>query len=189
MSVPSREDITGFVLAGGQSRRMGGVNKALVDHGGQPLYRYAVENLSACCDTILINTNRDQSVFREAGFSVVEDREFLDCGPVAGVYTALSEANTPYVAIAACDQLALPALVYQTLTHEVSHQAGVYACSKQDEIPTCAVLPISLKSGAFEMLTNSQRALMAFMRQNARPVRFDHVDFANVNETRQVRRP
>jgi len=186
VGAPGPEQITGYVLAGGESRRMGGIHKALVEHSGQPLYQYAVANLQACCDRVLINTHRDQAVFREAGFCVVEDGEFQGCGPVAGVHAALSHATTPFVAIAACDQLTLPKHVYQTLALEVSEKIGVYAYSLKDIVPTCAVLPTSLKVQAHHALTSSHRALMAFMRAHARPIRFDQVDFANLNDARQV---
>jgi len=186
MRAPGAEQITGYVLAGGQSRRMGGLHKALVEYEGQPLYKYAVANLATCTNQILINSQRNRDEFEQAGFIVVEDTLFLECGPVAGIYTALSNASTPFVAIAACDQLALPEHVYRTLALEVGDSVGAYACSDRDVVPTCAVLPATLVKKAHEQLARGEFSLMAFMHSHARPVTFKGVQFGNVNRLSQL---
>ncbi len=186
MKSPDRDQVTGVILAGGQSRRMGGINKALMEYQGQPLFRYAERNLRDCCDRVVINTNRDQEAFQQAGFTTIDDGSFAGHGPVAGIRAALACVSTPFVAIAACDQLTLPAEVYQTLCAQVSDTIGVYACNESDQVPTCAVLPSGLEGAARIALESEQRALMAFMREFARPVHFEQVNFANLNHQAQV---
>jgi molybdopterin-guanine dinucleotide biosynthesis protein A len=153
---------------------------------GLPLYRYAVRNLRDCCDRVVINTHRDHEAFQQAGFFTVDDGHFAGQGPVAGIHAALARASTPFVAIAACDQLTLPAEVYQTLCAHVGDTHGAYACSAIDQVPTCAVLPVSLAAAARVSLESGQRALMTFMQEFARPVCFEQVDFANLNHQHQV---
>ncbi len=182
-----RDQVTGVVLAGGQSLRMGGRNKALVEFHGKRLYQYAVGNLEACSSRICINANRDEDVFLEAGFDVVGDGYFAGHGPVAGLRAALKFASTPYVAIASCDQMELPDEVYRTLCAEVTQTSAVYAVSGSDLIPTCAVLPVTFEVAATAALTSGQRALTRFMDEIGRQVRFDHVTFSNLNYRHQVK--
>ena len=43
---PARAAITGIVLAGGQGRRMGGVDKGLVELDGRPLVAHVIARLA-----------------------------------------------------------------------------------------------------------------------------------------------
>jgi molybdopterin-guanine dinucleotide biosynthesis protein A len=51
--------ITGIVLAGGQGRRMGGVDKGLVELDGKPLVAHALARLAPQVGAILINANQN----------------------------------------------------------------------------------------------------------------------------------
>ena len=42
---PPSPDITGLVLAGGMARRMGGINKGLVEIGGKPMIEHVLAAL------------------------------------------------------------------------------------------------------------------------------------------------
>ena len=53
------EDITGIVLAGGMGRRMGGVDKGLVELRGRPMVEWVVERLRPQVDELLINANQN----------------------------------------------------------------------------------------------------------------------------------
>jgi molybdenum cofactor guanylyltransferase len=55
----AREDVTGIVLAGGLGRRMGGVDKGLVELDGRPMVAHVIERLSPQVGTIVINANQN----------------------------------------------------------------------------------------------------------------------------------
>lgn len=165
---------------------MGGANKALVEHGGHPLYQYAVENLSDVSCEILINTHRDTHHFVSAGFQVIGDGEFEDHGPLAGIHAGMVNAATPFVAFAACDQLLLPDDIYAALFDAATAELGAYARSDTDDVPTCAVLPAGLAPRVRERLESKTLALMKFMRAHAVPVTFTDTEFGNLNFRHQV---
>jgi len=48
------ENITGIVLAGGKARRMGGIDKGLVELNGQPMITYVLDALKPQVQYILI---------------------------------------------------------------------------------------------------------------------------------------
>ena len=54
---PMSESITGAVLAGGEGRRMGGIDKGLVPLAGKPLVAWALDALRGQTAVQLINAN------------------------------------------------------------------------------------------------------------------------------------
>ena len=63
---PAKPRIAGVVLGGGQSRRMGVVNKLLVKVDGKPMIRHAVDNLRAAgADPIIVVAGHEAERVRE----------------------------------------------------------------------------------------------------------------------------
>lgn len=103
-----REDITGVVLAGGEGRRMGGVDKGLQPLRGRPLVDWVVAALRPQVATLLVSANRNPERYVAYG-EVVADRVGGYAGPLAGLDAALARARTPLVLAAPCDSPFLPA--------------------------------------------------------------------------------
>lgn len=101
--------ITGVILAGGQGRRMGGVDKGLQDLDGRPLVRWVLERLAPQVDTVLISANQNLERYAEFGCPVVFDRIPGFAGPLAGLHAALAAADTPLIVTVPCDSPFLPA--------------------------------------------------------------------------------
>ncbi len=100
--------ITGIVLAGGQGRRMGGVDKGLVDFLGKPLVAHVIQRLNPQVDEILINANREIERYAAFGHPVVQDDIAGFAGPLAGLHKGMSIAKHPYVLTVPCDSPMLP---------------------------------------------------------------------------------
>lgn len=96
-SVPTVE---GFILAGGRSRRMGR-DKALIEFEGKTLLARAVATVSAVAvkTTVIART---VDAYPESGVPVIADLR-PNCGPLAGIETALSAAKSDLVIVLACD--------------------------------------------------------------------------------------
>jgi molybdopterin-guanine dinucleotide biosynthesis protein A len=103
-----RLSITGVVLAGGMGRRMGGVDKGLLELRGRPLAAWVVDRLRPQVDHLLINANQNGERYAAFGHRVVPDLIPDFAGPLAGLHAALSAASTPLVATAPCDSPFLP---------------------------------------------------------------------------------
>ena len=88
------------IQAGGESRRMG-ADKALLPFLGQPLILRSLSRLSGLADEVLVTSNHPGS-YRFLGLTPIPDR-LPGCGALGGLYTALSVARYPYVAVVACD--------------------------------------------------------------------------------------
>jgi molybdenum cofactor guanylyltransferase len=89
--------IVGLLLAGGQSRRMGGGDKALRPLGGRPLLDHVIERLRPQVAAMVLNANGDPSRFAGFGLPVVPDSVPDFAGPLAGVLAGLdwAAANRP----------------------------------------------------------------------------------------------
>jgi len=68
------EAVTGIVLAGGQGRRMGGVDKGLQSLDGRPMVAWAIERLAPQVDEILLNANQNAEAYARFGYRVVPER-------------------------------------------------------------------------------------------------------------------
>lgn len=100
--------ITGLVLAGGQGRRMGGVDKGLQLLQGRPMVEHVIERLRPQVGTVLINANQNAGRYAEFGCPVVADEIGGFAGPLAGLHAGLHAATTPLVVTVPCDSPFLP---------------------------------------------------------------------------------
>ncbi|MCL4068544.1 molybdenum cofactor guanylyltransferase [Pseudomonas sp. GX19020] len=80
------------ILAGGQGRRMGGADKALLTLAGQPLIAHVIARLQPQAGRLLISANGDAARFAFTGLEVLPDETSL--GPLAGILAGLRAAKT-----------------------------------------------------------------------------------------------
>ncbi|MBI5886577.1 MAG: molybdenum cofactor guanylyltransferase [Deltaproteobacteria bacterium] len=92
--------MTGVILAGGQSRRMG-FNKAFIEIDGSTIIERAIWVFRDVFDEVFIAAG-DVLVYADLDVAVVSD-VIKDAGSLGGVYTALFHANADKVFVAACD--------------------------------------------------------------------------------------
>ncbi len=107
-AVAHPDQITAVVLAGGRARRMGGIDKGLVEIGGRPMIAWTLEALRGQAATLLINANRSQEAYSRFGLPVIADEHEGFQGPLAGLHAALQAAATPFLAVVPCDTPTLP---------------------------------------------------------------------------------
>jgi len=100
--------ITGLILAGGQGRRMGGVDKGLQLLRGKPMAQWAIERLAPQVDEVLINCNQNLDAYARFGYRLVPDQVGGFAGPLAGLHAGLKAAAHPLVVTVPCDSPFLP---------------------------------------------------------------------------------
>jgi molybdenum cofactor guanylyltransferase len=79
----------GLVLAGGQARRMGGGDKALIRIGEATILDRVLQRLSPWCTGIILNANGDPERFAPFGLPVIPDSVEGFAGPLAGILAGL----------------------------------------------------------------------------------------------------
>ena len=126
--------VVGLLLAGGQSRRMGGGDKALRMLGGVTLLERVLERLRPQVDALLLNANGDPSRFARFALPVVPDSIPGFAGPLAGVLAGLdwAAAQGPdymYIVSVATDAPFLPDDLVMRLTNGLMEAGSDLACA------------------------------------------------------------
>ena len=159
-SVPSRarwdgdmasvRDVLYLLLAGGQSRRMGGGDKNLRDLCGKPLLGHVIARAVPDDAIALINANGDAARYEAFGLPVVGDVVKGFAGPLAGVLTGLewAVANQPscsHVISLATDAPFLPKNLGPALVAAIEDGAELaQAQSNNRRHPVFGIWPVSL---------------------------------------------
>ncbi|MCF8378507.1 MAG: molybdenum cofactor guanylyltransferase [Bacteroidales bacterium] len=91
--------ISGILLAGGKSTRMG-EDKAFMNYLGKDLFRYPLEILEQFCDDILISSSNP--LFLETRHRIYAD-DIPGLGPMGGLYTCLKKIKNEYSIVIGCD--------------------------------------------------------------------------------------
>ena len=131
---PSPNQVTGILLAGGQSRRMGGGDKCLRSLGGQSILAHIVARVRPQVGALLLNANGDPARFSDFGLPVAADIVPGHAGPLAGVLTGMSWArdNIPgaeWIATFPTDAPFLPEDLVERLAGAVAEGTADLACA------------------------------------------------------------
>ncbi|MBN1814494.1 MAG: molybdenum cofactor guanylyltransferase [Anaerolineae bacterium] len=94
-------NLTGIILAGGKSRRMGERNKAFLELNGRSLIEIVIERVQRVCAEVLIVAG-DTSPYAGMGVPLVEDR-FHGVGVLGGLHAGLETASHELALVVGCD--------------------------------------------------------------------------------------
>ncbi|MEE8445111.1 MAG: molybdenum cofactor guanylyltransferase MobA, partial [Alphaproteobacteria bacterium] len=132
--MPDKTRICGLLLAGGQSRRMGGGDKCLQLLGGRPVLGRILDIARPQVAALVLNANGAPERFAQFGVPVAADVIAGFAGPLAGVLTGLDWARDhapgcDWVASFACDAPFAPADLVARLAAAVADGAADLACA------------------------------------------------------------
>ena len=166
-------DAVGFVLAGGQSSRMG-TDKALVEFGGRPLIEHAIGILKGAGLRVHIAGAGDSVRARlEANTAIIPDAE-TGRGPLSGVCAALRSSIARYAVFLPVDVPLIPtSLIFYLLRHARTAASPVTVASVNASPQTfpaiidreaLAVLEEKLRSGELGCLAAFEAAAVQLRR-------------------------
>jgi molybdopterin-guanine dinucleotide biosynthesis protein A len=185
--------IAGVILAGGQARRMGGGDKALLEVAGRPLLTHVIERLTPQVAEVAINANGDPARFAGFGLPVITDTVEGFVGPLGGVLAGMRWAAVrghSHIVSAAGDTPFFP----QTLTRQLEAARGDQPISMAatndperglSEHPTFALWPVNLADDLEYALTkgNMRKVIVWTSRHGCARAVFSEGDrpFFNIN--------
>jgi molybdopterin-guanine dinucleotide biosynthesis protein A len=105
------EEITGIVLAGGKSSRMG-TDKSLLLWNDKTLIEHAIDLLKPLCSKVIISSNK--KIYNFTGCEIWSD-ELPQQAPMIGIYSCLKRSKTSINIILSCDMPFLGADLLQHL--------------------------------------------------------------------------
>jgi molybdopterin-guanine dinucleotide biosynthesis protein A len=91
--------ITGFILAGGKSSRMG-TDKGLIIFNEETIIQQVIAQLKPVVNNLVIVSNN--TTYEKFGLEVIGDI-IKDIGPAGGIQSALNHSETNYNFIVSCD--------------------------------------------------------------------------------------
>ncbi|MEW6545896.1 MAG: molybdenum cofactor guanylyltransferase [Bacillota bacterium] len=163
--------VTGLLLAGGSSSRMG-FSKAVATLGGETLVARAARLLADLTGTVLI-VSRDRTVAEGLPYRVV-DSEVPGVGPLAALAAGLRECRTPWALALACDLPLFPAGLAVYMLEVASSEDGWQAVVPRWNgfwEPLAALYAPSCLAAIEEALARGERRLASFYpRVRVRPV-------------------
>ena len=113
-------NVTGIVLAGGQSRRMNHQDKAWLNFDGAPLIVRVISRIKNSVDGIIVSCNSNDPAYASLGYELIEDVDGGYQGPLAGIFSCALHVKTEFSFIVPCDTPNLPI----DLTHQLHEKIG-----------------------------------------------------------------
>lgn len=178
-TTPTRDHITGLVLAGGQGSRMGGCDKGLQLFAGQPLAYHALQRLQPQVSRCLVSANRHLDHYTGWGVPVLPDQlpDHLPPypGPLAGFLTGLTHCSTPWLLTVPCDSPFFPLDLAQRLAACAhTHHARLVLAAAPDATgqlrpqPTFALLHRSLAPSLADFLQQGGHKIGQWAQEQGR---------------------
>ncbi|ACZ42372.1 molybdopterin-guanine dinucleotide biosynthesis protein A-like protein [Thermobaculum terrenum ATCC BAA-798] len=187
------KDITGLILVGGKSRRMG-FNKALIEltPSGPTVIQTVADKLKDVCpEVILVGSQLEP--YRFLNLPQVPD-EFPNTGSLGGIYSGLKSARTDYALVVACDMpflntellkymISLPR-DYDVLIPVLDEPEPMHAIYSKRCIPWIAQ---SIESGSYRIIGWFDRAKVKYIPKET-IARFDSdfMSFFNMNTPEEL---
>jgi molybdopterin-guanine dinucleotide biosynthesis protein A len=156
-----KSELTGIVVAGGKSLRMG-TEKGLIPFGAKPLIIYPVAILKKVCAKVLISANSSSYDF--LGLPVIAD-QMQGGGAMAGIYSALLASDTGYNLVLSCDMPMITENLVQYLIKSVRKCDATVAWHQGFAQPLCGIYKRSLVVELESHIREGKLKLLTFLKK------------------------
>ena len=167
-------EVTGIILAGGKSSRMG-TDKGLLKLNGKSMVEYVIDALTEMCSRVLIVSNNIE--YRRYGIDVVKDI-YEDKGPLGGLYSGLMNSNSQVNICVSCDIPNVNADVFKFLLCHIENYEVILPSYKDRLHPLMGVYSSNCSS-IFEtqIKNNLLKVETACKLMNYKTVELTEIDF------------
>ncbi len=166
--------VAGIVLAGGQSTRMGGQDKCLLELDGKTLLQRCIDKLKLQVGTVAVNANSSEEAYQHTGLPVLRDSFKGYAGPLAGVLAGMEWAHmqgASHVITVASDTPFFPDDLVAEMQTVLSAQSGAIAIAetpgaggKYFNHPTFGLWPVALRDDLRDALGQGVRKVMQWVK-------------------------
>lgn len=184
--------ITGIVLAGGKSSRMG-TDKCCLTLGGISLVEIALHKLQTLCSEVVISSNSYD--FDHLGVKVIRDL-ITDSGPLAGIYSAIKKTNAqnylvlpadlPFMTTDFLKQLVEPSGNYDVVVPR-NNEGFIEPLAAYYSRACLPVIEESLLSGDFSVYKIFKKLNVRYFEWENLPIAGNKLLFMNLNSPEDYR--
>ncbi|PNS10709.1 molybdenum cofactor guanylyltransferase MobA [Mixta theicola] len=186
-----REIISGVILAGGRSSRMGGQDKAQLLLQGKPLWQHVWQRLAPQVQDVSISANRNLTLYQQSKLRTINDVLPDYPGPLAGMLSAFQQIDSPWLAFSACDTPFIPNDYVMRLWQQKRQAPAVWVRSHERDHPALALIHRQIMPELALYLASGERRVMYFLQQvGGHAVLFndDEQAFVNINTPEELAR-
>jgi molybdopterin-guanine dinucleotide biosynthesis protein A len=174
--VPS---VSGVILAGGNSRRMGGAPKALIPFGGKTIIERVAERVTSVLPDALLVTNTPD-LYAFLGLPTVPD-VFPNHGSLGGIYSGLRAASGDAAFTVACDMPFLHAGLIRAIVNR-AEDGDIVIPNAGGELQTLHALYGKRCLGPMETLLRAQRFKITEFFSEVKVVELSEMDVARFQD-------
>jgi len=152
----SEKNITGIILAGGKSSRMGS-DKGFVMYKNKAFIQHIIEAIQPLVqEIIIVSNNPDYDIFKlKRVTDIIEN-----AGPLAGVYTGLHYTTTENNLVVSCDVPLINSETLSFLIDEIDEKSDVVQLESQGKtMPLIALYKKNCKETCYKILQKGERRL------------------------------
>lgn len=171
--------IQAFILAGGKSSRMG-MEKGLAILNEKRLIDYLIATLTSA--GLKINISSNTHLYDFFGFPVYEDI-IKEKGPMGGIYTALTHAQSDAILVLSCD---IPFINKELINHLISYLPLESDClvptQQNNSEPLCAIYSKKCISTFLDLLNKGELSIRKSLEVlNTKFIKIDDLSFYKNN--------
>lgn len=175
------EKVTGLILMGGQSLRMGS-DKAFVTYKSQTLLKHCLSKLEGLTTETYLSVNEEQFNALQSTYNCIQDK-YLDKGPMGGILSALETLNKDLIVLA----VDMPNIYTSALKKLFFNGDKVRAYQNQERQwePLPSYWPKTIMKELSSHFLKNQLSLNGFLQKNGEAVISD----INLNIFKNINRP
>ncbi|WP_303317932.1 molybdenum cofactor guanylyltransferase [Flavivirga abyssicola] len=183
-----RKDITGIILAGGKSSRMG-TDKGFLVLNERPFIQYSIDALKPLVSEIIIVS--DHPDYDALGYKRVTDT-LKDAGPVSGICSGLEASKTDYNLVLSCDIPLIKTEILEKLTTNAEHDTDIIQIESNGKtMPLIALYKKQCSRIFSNLLKKDERRLRIAVSQcRVKNISLDYTDYKttmNVNTKEELK--
>lgn len=157
-----KKNITGIILSGGKSNRMGS-DKGLLLFNKKPFMQHSIDALKPFVnDIIIVSNHKDHDVF---GLKRIED-VMKNAGPLAGLYSGLHQSKTDYNLVLSCDIPLINTSILQRLVDAIDDDSEIIQIESHGKtMPLIALYRKQCETIFLKLLNKGERRLQFAVSQ------------------------
>ena len=182
----SETHVSCIILAGGEGKRTGGLDKGLLPYEkkpgkNKPLIEHVIDAVKNQVDDIVISANRNIESYQQYSANVIGDSTEDYQGPLAGIAACLKHCKHELVLVVACDMPNLPSNLVTRLISEI--QDNSFSIATVDNHHQLAlIIKDNMDDSVQQRLKNKQLKLIQWVESVPYiTVSFDDIPDAFVN--------
>ncbi|MFC6669519.1 molybdenum cofactor guanylyltransferase [Marinobacterium aestuariivivens] len=146
-----------LILAGGESRRMGGGEKGLLPLAGRPMICHLIERLRGRVGHVWIGCRSEQRGYRDLADGILEDAGD-STGPLSGISRALGALDCSHLLIMPCDTpLVSPVSLDRMIALAQAHPDSLVVVQDGDYLQTLHLIVPVAKAASLEAFRETGR--------------------------------